>query len=623
MKENLYAPKPWLNFYKKLGIPETMEPYPEIPLHQLLDDTAREHPDSTAIIYMDGEITFGRLKKETEKLAAALAGLGVRKGETVTILLPTSAQFAISIWGISRTGATQLWASTMLKEMELIDLLNQTGSKTIITLDTNLDMIRVIKARTNLKHVIITALDDYSATERPLGEDIEGVFRFRKLIADHPSVPPRVDIDPKNDCALLRFTGGATGIPKGVMSSHFNLTANTRQIQGMLPIIGAVKGKNLVTIVPLLMFHLGGFTYIYMTALGLTQILLSDNRDYESIVNMMNTYRPFLSALVPAQWMKVSADKRLTHTPLLGLSGAAPLPSDVTREIETERGGVVTDVYGQSEANCLVTANLSIAAKLLPGGDRSLVWVGRTMPMAVKVLPHLIDFAQSRPGRMIVTLLKPIFLPLLKRGVKKKAMSGKKVRGFKEGVGTPLPDTDVKLLDVTTGKEVGIGEPGELFYRGPQLMMGYFPETGSGLTEDGYLGSGDVAIMDEDGFFRIVDRTKDMINVGGFKVYTEVLDEALRRHPSVFLAGCVGVPDPARPGSEIVKAFIQLKEGEVPRPDLEKELTALVEKSLSAYYKPKIYVFLDEIPLSNVDKVNKLALREMTGNHGAGQIPKS
>jgi len=248
---------------------------------------------------------------------------------------------------------------------------------------------------------------------------------------------------------------------------------------------------------------------------------------------------------------------------------------------------------------------------LLPGGDKSLSWVRHSMPILKRMLPIAIKIAQARAGSVLIKIIKPVIAASFKRFIKRRAKSDFS-SGFKDGCGTPVPDTDVKILDVETGKEVGIGETGELYYRGPQLMMGYWPKPGNGLTKDGYLGSGDLAVMDKEGFFSIVDRTKDMINVSGFKVYTKILDETLCKHPSVYAAGCVGVTNPQRPGNEIVKAFIQLNKGVVPNDYLEEELTALVEKELSPYYKPKSYIFLDELPLSDVDKVNKLALREIT-----------
>jgi long-chain acyl-CoA synthetase len=313
---------------------------------------------------------------------------------------------------------------------------------------------------------------------------------------------------------------------------------------------------------------------------------------------------------VPAQWMKIVKNEKLKHVPLLGFSGAAPLPPDASREMESEKGGLMGEVYGQSEANVVVTANVSLVNKFLPGGEKSLFIVRATTPLLLKMIPSLFSFAQTRFGYWLFSSLKKITAPAARRMIKRKAKSRKVARGVKKGCGIPLPDTDVKLLNIDTGEEVPIGEPGELYYRGPQLMLGYWPKVGNGLTEDGYLGSGDVAIMDEDGFFQIVDRTKDMINVAGFKVYSEVLDELLSTHPSVYLAGCIGAPDPERPGSEKVAAFIQLNEGYAPSKDLETELTEMADKKLPAYYKPKIYVFLDDMPLNHVDKVNKLVLRE-------------
>jgi acyl-CoA synthetase (AMP-forming)/AMP-acid ligase II len=239
--------------------------------------------------------------------------------------------------------------------------------------------------------------------------------------------------------------------------------------------------------------------------------------------------------------MKIAANKELKFTPPLGVSGAAPLAPESVKEYEVERGSIVGDAYGQSEANCVITVNYSyLISKSLPGGMRTFRLL---RPILTRVISPLLKPLPPGTGKLIglsVSMLLPLLKPFVKRGAR-----GKPSKAVKAGsCGIPIPDTDVKLIDTETGEEAPVGEPGELYYRGPQLMLGYWPTPGKGLTEDGYLPSGDIAVMDEDGFFKIVDRTKDMINVSGFKVYTELLDEALRKHPAVYAAGAIGIPDP-------------------------------------------------------------------------------
>jgi acyl-coenzyme A synthetase/AMP-(fatty) acid ligase len=268
---------------------------------------------------------------------------------------------------------------------------------------------------------------------------------------------------------------------------------------------------------------------------------------------------------------------------------------------------VMTDGCGQSEANVINVYNLSGSIlSLLPLGV-----VKKGLPIIRKLLRALSALSPLiRPipitSRMLYSIMRMV-LPLLRSGMKIVTEEERKL--VKGGVGQPILDEDVKLIDPETGKEVPAGEPGEMYYKGPNLMLGYWPTPGKGIDEDGYLGSGDVYVMDEDGSFTVVDRTKDMVNVSGFKVYTEELDNFIAEHEAVFNAATIGLPDPDRPGSEKVKTFVQLREGYEPSKKLEEELTDLVAKNFPPYYKPKMYEFM-ELPLSSVDKIDKLALRK-------------
>jgi long-chain acyl-CoA synthetase len=237
--------------------------------------------------------------------------------------------------------------------------------------------------------------------------------------------------------------------------------------------------------------------------------------------------------------------------------------------------------------------------------------VKKGLPIIRRLLPILSDLSPlirriPITSRMLHPIIR-IALPNLMSAGRRAGESERKL--IKSGVGTPILDTDIKIINPDNREEVPAGEPGELYYKGPQLMLGYWPTPGKGMDKDGYLGSGDVYVMDEDGFINIVDRTKDMVNVSGFKVYTEELDNFLCSYPAVFNAGTIGIPDPDRPGSEIVKTFVQLREGYEPSKELEEELTDMVSKNFPPYYKPKLYEFV-ELPLSSVDKVDKLALRK-------------
>ena len=605
--------KPWLKYFEKIGFATVGGPYPAFPLHDIVDRHARKVPNGPAVYYEGGKTTWKELKDYSERLATALADLRVKKGDVVTIRLPNSAAFAISIWSISRTGATQLWIDPLRAKPEVIRQLNDVDCKTIIGLDTDIEYISSLKDETKLETIILASKKDYSADEEEEPKEIAGTYSFRKLIERYPPNPPKVDIDPKKDCALLRFTGGATGRPKGVMSSHYNITTCVRQefntllgSKGFDYTSNILEGKDLPVVMPIIMAHLGGFEYIYFQDLALPIVLLPDNRDFNAIARAIEEYKPMMSGLVPGQWRKVAEIMKEEIPTMVGFAGSAPLEPVVKREIDKKKM-VMTDGCGQSEANVINVYNLSgpILSLLPLGVAKKGLPIIRKLLRALSALSPLI-----RPipitSRMLYSIMR-VVLPLLRSGMKIVTEEERKL--VKVGVGQPILDEDVKLIDPETGKEVPAGEAGEMYYKGPNLMLGYWPTPGKGIDEDGYLGSGDVYVMDEDGSFTVVDRTKDMVNVSGFKVYTEELDNFIAEHEAVFNAATIGLPDPDRPGSEKVKTFVQLREGYEPSKKLEEELTDLVAKNFPPYYKPKMYEFM-ELPLSSVDKIDKLALRK-------------
>lgn len=611
LPEKVYASdKPWLKYYEKLGLPTTGKPYPEFPWHEIVDRNAKKAPNGPAVYYEGRKTTWKELKDYSERFATALTDFGLKKGDVVAIRLPNSTAFAISIWGISRTGAIQLWIDPLRAKPEVIRQLNETSCKIIIGLDMDADYLKSLKEDTKLERIIVASKRDYAAEEEK-PKEILGTYNLRSLIEKYPPNPPKVDIDPKKDCALLRFTGGATGIPKGVMSSHYNITSCVRQTFGLL--FGGSKGFDYVSnilvgmelpvLIPIIMAHLGGFEYIYVSDLGLPIILIPDNRDYDAMVRAIKEYKPILVMAVPGQWAKI--EEKMGEMPLIGLPGTAPMSPGVLDRIE-EKGGLLTDAIGQSEANVINLANLTGALeRVLPAEI-----IKKVMPIVRKSLPALSAFA---PLIRLIPIKSSMIQPILKITLPALMSAGKgkeKAEKHKKSVGQPILDEDVKLISPDSRKEVPAGEPGELYYKGPNLMLGYWPTVGNGIGEDGYLGSGDVYIMDEDGFFEIVDRTKDMINVAGFKVYSEECEKYLCTHPAVFNAAIIGLPDPKRPGAEMVKGYIQLRKGYEPTKELEEELTEYITKSFPPYYKPKVYEFI-ELPLSSVDKVDKIALRKM------------
>jgi long-chain acyl-CoA synthetase len=547
-----YLDKPWLKSYK-LGpykLEESLAPYPQEPVFKALDEAAENHPKQTAVLFLDRSINYHQLRRQADRLAAALARLGVVRGDRVCIFLPNCIEFIVSDWAILKAGAATVPTSVLRTDEGLLHEAGSSNSKVIICREEFLDRVLGVKEQCDIEHIIVTSTAGYDVAEvsTPLPE---GVYEFRKLLDNHDPVPPQVEIDPLEDLCELAFTGGATGVPKGVMVTHFNRYSCMRQgLPWILkPILRGFVGKSSVLLaVPL--FHAYGH-YIQQSAanLGLRVILLPDPRNTEMLVEQVERYRPFLIPVVPTQLMRM-AEADVGRMNVLPMSGSAPLPMEVAQAIKDKIGMSVSQGYGLTETSPLTHFNVTAFSK------------------ATGFMPK-----------------------------------------EKVGIGIPSPDTECMLLDPDTGQEVAFGAAGEIVVRGPQIMKGYWPEPGSGLTDDGWLHTGDIGVIDEDGYFQIVDRSKDMVNVSGLKVYTTHVDEVLYRHPGVLTAAAFGVPDPRAPGSERVMAAIQLKqdyEGKVTA----EEVVAFCREHLVPYAVPKFVEFREDMPLTVTEKIFKRALRD-------------
>ena len=546
-----YADKPWLKSYKigAFKLKTTID-YPKKPLFSILDETAEKFPTKDAYYYLGKRMKYRELKHQVEKFANALINLGVKKGDKVVAFLPTCPQFMISDFAILKTGATLVPSSPLLKAPELIHQTEESGAETIICLDMSLDLVNSVKEKTGLRNIIVTSVEDYSPDESEQIKEIPGTYSFRKLIADHEPEVPEVEIDPTEDLAVLAFTGGSTGVPKGVMITHYNRLSSILQgLPWMMAPLPAYRGKA-STLLPIPVFHAYGH-YLMQSSIywGLKVFLVPDPRDTEMIAQLMNEYRPFVVCMVPTQLLKLAESGiDLKRMPIMVVSAAAPLPTEVAEKIEEKIKMPISEGYGLTE--CISHINISGFAK--------------------------------------VTRFAPSTTP---------------------GVGIPVPDTDVKLVDPETMEEVPFGEVGELWLRGPQVMKGYWPEPGSGLEDGGWLRTGDLCKMDENGYFFVVDRIKDMINISGMKVYSIEIDDLLFRHPAVAGAVTIGVPDPKRPGSERIKAFVRLKDDHKGKVDPQ-EIIDYCKENLAAYAVPKYVEFRDNLPLTVTEKLFKRALRE-------------
>jgi long-chain acyl-CoA synthetase len=555
-----YENKPWLKSYKvgPYDLPKTMEPYPKIPVTKFLDDAASEFPDNIACTFIAGdyeeELTYEELKLRVDKLATALYSLGVRKGDRVATILPTCPQFVITDYALMTIGAVHVPLSILHKAPELLHELKESGAETVICSYRRLERIDQIKNELSLKNVIYTPVPifpDYSFPEKEELPSFDNIYRLEKLIEEYKPNPPIVEINPTEDLALLPFTGGTTGIPKGTMLTHYNITTNIIQSLHwiMHPLREGIRGKA-AGLILLPIFHQAGHFLLHAGISWGLRGFLVDGRDISLIARIINKYRPFIIGGVPTHYMLLLQNPDLQKMPCFFFSGTAALPTHVAEEWEKNVGTPLSEGFGMTETSAVTHMNPSGLSKVTG------------------------------------------FMPEVKRSV-----------------GVPVADTEVKIIDPETGEELPVGEPGEMWIRGPQLMIGYWPTRGKGLQENGWIATGDIGKMDEDGYFYIVDRIKDMINVSGMKVYSQVVDDVLHGHPAVAVAGVIGIHDPERPGSERVKAFISL------RPGYEKEVTSddiidYCKDNLPPYAIPKYVEFRESLPLTPVLKLDKKKLRE-------------
>jgi long-chain acyl-CoA synthetase len=526
-----------------------MAPYPEISVYKFLEDSAATFPESKAIYFLDKEITYEELKLQVDKFATALSDLGIKKGDKVATILPNCPQYVISDFAILRIGAIHVPLSILHKAPDLLYELGESKAETIICSYRRLERVDDIKSKTSIKTMIYTPVPIFPDYSLPEIKETYGAIRFEDLINKYDPNPPEVEINPIEDLAELPFTGGTTGVPKGTMQTHYTITTNIIQVFHwyMKPLEVGTRGKASVVIcVP--MFHqYGHWILIAAISMGMGMFLV-DPRDINRIVDIIKKHRPFMVCAVPTHYM-LFVEKDIPAMPVFYFSAAAALPAEIADKFEKKTKVPMSEGYGMTESS-VTHINLSGLSKVTG------------------------------------------FMAKVKRSV-----------------GIPVPDTDVKLVDPDTGEEVPFGEPGEIIVRGPQLMKGYWPTPGKGLTEDGWIATGDIAKMDEDGYFYIVDRIKDMINVSGMKVYSRVFEDILYEHPAVNEVAIIGLPDPERPGSERVKAFILINPeyiGKITTDDIIK----YCKEKFPPYAVPKFIEFRKTLPLTLAMKIFKRKLKD-------------
>ncbi len=566
--------KPWFKKWPK-EYPKSLKYY-EGNIADFLAGSAKKYPNRIVCEFMGTKLTYGQLEDLVNRFATALSNLGVKKGDRVAFLLPNCPQFLISYYAVLRIGAIVTMCSPLHSERELFHHLNDSEAETVITLKLKLlyNKIKNIRPQTKLKRIIVSDLREYLGGAIKIlftlfkfpaiakVEKAEYIYSFQDLLKTPPN-PPKVTLNPKKDVAVLAYTGGTTGLPKGAMISHYNTIANCTQVAAWLaPGLGTKikeeytpetfqNEEEMTALVVVPWFHaMGTIAYMNAQVFDAMKMAVLPNFDPLKYMKAMHKYKPDALGGAPPMYVPILNHPKLgkfkedfARIKLIG-SGAGPLPVEhmkKLRELVEPGGGVILEAYGLTE--CTMGALFNPAPKN----------------------------AERKIG----------------------------------GVGLPIFDTDVKVVD-ETGNEVEPGKEGELIMKGPQVMLGYWkrPDATAEAIRDGWLYTGDIVKMDEDGYFFIVDRKKDMLKYKGYQYSSRELEDVLFEHPAIQQAAVVGVKTDM---GEIPRAYVVLKSGAKATAE---EIMKFVETKVAGYKKIREVIFRDDLPVSLAGKVLKRELRE-------------
>ncbi len=552
----------WHKSYPE-GVPAEID-VERITLPEALSRSALSYPEVEALIYMGKRMTYRELNALVNRFARALQSLGVRKGDKVAMLLPNIPQAVIANYAAFRIGAVAAMNNPLYTERELAYQLNDQDAEVLVTLDLLIPRIQKIKPQTRIRTVIACHINDYlpfpvkqlfphlkKEMYRRLTPG-DGLHEFLPLIGTCSDAPLPNEVG-WEDLGALLYTGGTTGVTKGVMLTQANLSTNMQQLRSWMPEFENGK-ERLLAIFPF--FHSAGFTGLQNLGLySASTLILVPRPDPNIIIDQIRRFKPTFVPGVPTIFVGLLNNPRFRRLNLRFIkhfiAGAAPLSMQTVQDLNEMTGAVIANIYGLTE----------------------------TSPMATATPP-----------------------------------SGKQKA---DTVGLPLPNTDLKIVDVETGtREMPLGEPGEICFKGPQVMQGYYkkPEETAAVLKDGWLYTGGIGVLDEDGFLTIVDRKKDMIIASGYNIYPKEIDEVLFEHPKVLEACTIGIPDEYR--GETVKAFVVRKPGETLEAE---EVIRFCKERLAAYKVPKSIEFLEELPKSAVGKVLRRELKEREIKARAGR----
>jgi long-chain acyl-CoA synthetase len=524
--------------------------FPKIALHDLLIKTAQDHPNQLAIDYAGTEITYKELDLLSDQFAAGLTKLGIRKKDRIALFLPNIPQFIIAYFGILKVGAIVTTISPLYREREVKYQLINSGAKGILTIKSLYPIVEKIWRKTKLQKIIVT-----SSTWQFPNIDLsqmnvvcqENVLSFEQIIeANSDSTFLQVEINPKVDLAALQYTGGTTGRAKGAMLTHMNLVSNALMFANWIQAKTAYE--KFLTALPL--FHIYGMTTSMTVPISLAaKMVLTPKFDPKKILEIIQNKKITVFCGVPTMYSILLANKDIENYDLTSIriciSGASPLPPQVQKKFMTITKGFLAEGYGLTEASPVTHCNPI---------DKTLKTV--------------------RIG----------------------------------SIGIPLPDTDARIFDVTNHKkELPVGEKGELAIRGPQVMLGYWqnPIETALVLKNGWLLTGDIGKMDNDGFFYVTDRKKDLIKYKDYSVYPREIEDVIYENSNVKICAVIGKPVPIV--GEIPKAFVVLKdESKV----TEKEIMTFVNDKLAPYKAIREIEFRKNLPLSSVGKVLRRILQD-------------
>lgn len=548
--------KVWLSKYPK-EIPHSLT-YEKVPVQRFLTRAYEKYPSKVAIHFTGRDVTYKELYESSLKFANYLLRLGVEKGDRVAIMLPNCPQAVIAYYGILYAGGIVVQTNPLYTERELQYQMADSGAKIIVSMDILYPRITKVLKETNIENVIITAIKDYLPFPKNLvypfiqkkqyGVSVKVEHKglthlFTEILRTSEALPIEVPFDFEEDLALIQYTGGTTGSPKGVMLTHKNLIANTMMCDAWMY---QCKNGEEVILGALPFFHVYGMTTVLLlSVMACNKMVLLPKFDTEQVLKMIEKQKPTLFPGAPTMYIGLLNHPDIGKYDLSSikacLSGSAPLPVEVQDKFEALTGGKLVEGYGLTETSPVTHANF--------------IW-------------------------------------------------GNRVKG---SIGVPWPDTEAVIMRSADGEILPRGEIGEIAIKGPQVMKGYWkrPEETAMSFVDGWFLTGDLGYMDEEGYFYVVDRKKDMIIAGGFNIYPREVEEVLYEHEAIQECVVAGIPDPYR--GETVKAYIVVREG---KNVSEEELNKYCRQHLAAYKVPRIYEFRNELPKTAVGKILRRTLVE-------------